>query len=200
MEPNFTTSFLPNSLDEVLAPSTVFSLELTQVINRTAPLDSDGLSTYSGIWLSAFNVEADQLFHGETRYTYYRRTYTNITIIIDQSLFYVSNVQEPIARQTEVTFHSFLFTNVILELFGLLFLLNKLIIIPAFQKIVARIKNRHPKNQNTIITEDLTNVIVNDNKSLEIFRTITSIKSYRRSSDVTHTTALSAENEHYITK
>lgn len=181
METNFLQTFIPPSLDEVLAPSTIFSLELTQIINRTAPLSSDGSSNHSGVWLSTFKVEEDQLFIGETRYTYYQRTYTNITVTIDQSLFYVSNVQEPIARQTEVIFHSLLFTNVVLELFGLLFLVNKLIIIPALHKIMDRIKQKFSKNKVTIIKEDLTQVVVVEkNNAFQILKATTKIKSHRR--------------------
>lgn len=181
MEPNFTRSFVSTSLDEVLASSVVFSIELTQIINRTAPLAGDGLSRYSGIWLSSFKVEEDQVFLGETRYTYYQRSFTNITVIIDQSLFYVNNVQEPIARKTEVIFHSLLFTNVVLELFGLLFLVNKLIIIPAFHKISERIQHKLTKNQVHTIQEDLNTVVVDHTKTINILKKAEFLKSRRRS-------------------
>lgn len=181
MEPNFTRSFVSSSLDEVIAPSAVFSIELTQIINRTAPLEGDGSSRYSGIWLSSFKVEEDQLFLGESRYTYYQRTFTNISVIIDRSLFYVNNVQEPIARQTEVIFHSLLFTNVVLELFGLLFLLNKLIIIPAFEKILAHIQHKLSKNQVHTINEDLTTVVVDRTKTVNILKRAELLKSHRQS-------------------
>ena len=180
METNFVRTFVSSSLDEVLAPSTVFSLELTQIINRTAPLSSDDSSNYSGIWLSTFKVEEDQLFHEENRYKSYKRIYTNISVTIDQSLFYVSNVQEPIARQREIIFHSLLFTNVVLELFGLLFLVTKLILIPAIQKIIQFIKYRSNKNQVIIIKEDLNKVVVLVDKenTLKNIKPTTIIKSH----------------------
>jgi hypothetical protein len=155
MELNFASTFLPNSLDEVLAPSTFFKLTLTEIINRTDPLNSDDLPTYSGIWSSSFNVNIDELFSTETRYTLYQRTFTNITISIGESLFYVSNQQKPIARQSEIIFRNLLFTIVLLELFGLFFLLNKLLIIPLFNIIYQCLQKFSKRNQIHIIKTDL---------------------------------------------
>jgi hypothetical protein len=179
---NFSSNFLPSSLNEVLASSTLFSLELTQIINRTAPLNSEDLSIYSGIWSSSFNVEIDQLFSELTRYSYYQRTYTNLSISIDESVFYVSNVQEPIARQTEIIFHNLLFTIVVLEVFGLLFLIIKLLLIPMFYTLFERIK--YILNRNRVIpTKDNLDEVVVDEINLVTTRKPSSImKSHHRQS------------------
>jgi hypothetical protein len=149
MDLNFASTFVSSSLDQVLAESTVFSIELTQIVNQTDPLDSDGLSTFSAIWSYSFSVDSDQLFTNESRYTFFYRTQTNISITIDQNIFYISNLQQPIARQTEVIFHSLLFTIVVLEVFGLIFLLVKLLFIPVFRKILDRLRHKLSKSGDT---------------------------------------------------
>jgi hypothetical protein len=159
MEVNFASTFVPNSLDEVLSPSTFFTLTLTPIINRTDPLNSNDFPTYSGIWSSSFNVNKDELFSEETRYTLYQRTYTNVTISIVESLFYVSNQEKPIARQSEIIFRNLLFTIVLLELFGLLFLLNKLLIIPLFNIIYQYLQRFSKKNQVHIINNNINTKI-----------------------------------------
>ncbi|CAF1108947.1 unnamed protein product [Adineta steineri] len=160
MELNFASTFISSSLDQVLASSTLFSLQLTQIINRTAPLDNGGSDIYGAIWSSSFIVDTDELFSEETRYTLFKRTFTNITINIAESIFYVSNVQEPIARQTEIIFHNFLFTIVVLELFGLLFLVIKLLLLPVFNSIYKRVNYIWNRNRVDVIKRNLTKVVV----------------------------------------
>ncbi|CAF4058555.1 unnamed protein product, partial [Adineta steineri] len=62
-------------------------------------------------------VNSAQLFTNESQYTFFYRTTTNISVTIEQNIFYIGNLQQPIARQTEVMFHSLLFTIVVLEVF-----------------------------------------------------------------------------------
>ncbi|CAF1543520.1 unnamed protein product [Adineta ricciae] len=142
MSLNFSSTFVPLSINQVLASATLFSLQLTQNVNRTAPLSTDGYSTYSAMWSPSFNVNTDELFSEETRHTLFQRMYTNISITIEKSIFYVSNVQEPIARRTEIIFHNLLFTIVVLELFGLFFLIFKLLLFPLMQSIIERISTK----------------------------------------------------------
>jgi hypothetical protein len=52
---------------------------------------------------------------------------------------YVSNIQQAIARQTEAVFHNLHFTIVFLELFGLIFLICKLFLVPLFRAIHERL-------------------------------------------------------------
>jgi hypothetical protein len=151
---NFASAFVSSSLDQVLAGSIVFPIELTQIVNQTDPLSSGGLPTFSAIWSYSFSVDSDQLFTNESRYTFFYRTQTNISVTIGQNIFYISNLQQPIARQTEVIFHSLLFTIVVLEVFGLIFLVGKLLFIPMFRTILHRL---HPEQSTTKDTpmEDL---------------------------------------------
>ncbi|CAF1167385.1 unnamed protein product [Adineta steineri] len=147
MELNFASTFVSSSLDEVLAESTTFPITLTKVVNQTDPLASDGLSTYGGIFSSAFNVNSDILFTNETRYTFIYRTATNITVTTTEDNFYVSNLQQPIARQTEIIFHNLLFTIVILEVFGLVYLVTKLLLTPVLKNVFSRLQKKFPTNK-----------------------------------------------------
>lgn len=161
LELNCASTFVPTSLDQALAASTSFALQLTQIINRTAPLNSDGLATYSAIWSSAFNVNADEIFSTETRYSFFQRTSTNIAVTIEESLFYVSNQQRPIARQKEIIFRSLLFTTVVLELFGLIFIILKLLLFPLLHIVHQRLQSVSKRNQVTPV-QDQGNVMMTD--------------------------------------
>lgn len=162
MDLNFASTFVSSSLDQVLAQSTVFPIELTQIVNQTDPLNSDGLSVFSAIWSYSFSVDSDQLFTNENRYTFFYRTQTNISVTIDQNIFYISNLQQPIARQTEIIFHSLLFTIVVLEVFGLIFLVVKLLFIPVFRIILDHLRHKLLKNRDSPM-DDLSTIEVKTN-------------------------------------
>ncbi len=51
-------------------------------------------------------------------------------IQLTESEFFVENKQEPIARKFEILFHNVLFLGITIELFGLAFLISKLIFLP----------------------------------------------------------------------
>ncbi|CAF1259843.1 unnamed protein product [Adineta steineri] len=165
---NFASTYVPSSLNEVLADSTTFPIELTQIVNQTDPLNDNGLSTFSGIWSYSFSVNSDELFVNETRYTFFYRTQTNISVTIDENIFYISNVQQPIARQTEVVFRNLLFTIVVLEVFGLVFLVVKLLIIPVCRTINNRIYKKFIKKKQTSPTNDIAVIVVKTNHSANI--------------------------------
>ena len=110
---------------------------MTAIVNETAPLNSDDLATFSAVWSSSFNVNSDELFTNESRSTFFYRKQTNITVAISESIFYVSHLQQPIARQIEVVFRNLLFTIIVLEVFGFVFLLTKLLLVPSYRKAVA---------------------------------------------------------------
>jgi hypothetical protein len=95
------------------------------------------------------SVDSDQLFTNQSRYTFFYRTQTNISVTIGQDIFYISNLQQPIARQTEIIFHCLLFTIVVLEVFGLLFLLMKLLFIPVFRTILNHLRHKQLQSQDT---------------------------------------------------
>jgi len=144
---NFASTFVPSSLDQVLATSSVFAIDLTQIVNQTDPLNSSGLGTFSAIWSYSLSVASDQLFTNQSQYTFFYRTQTNISVTIGEDIFYISNLQQPIARQTEIIFHCLLFTIVVLEVFGLLFLLMKLLFIPVFRTILNHFRHKQLQSQ-----------------------------------------------------
>jgi hypothetical protein len=179
-------TFVPASLEQVLASSTSFSLQLTQIINRTAPLISDGSSMYSAIWSLSFDVNTDELFTKETRYTFFQRTYTNVTVVIEESLFYVSNVQLPIALQTKIIFRTLLFTVVVLELSGLFFLIIKLLLVPVFLAINERLHHLSKKNRVSAIKDDLTMVRVDSGTVPTISKPALKMKPHGRGLIITY--------------
>ncbi|CAF2969658.1 unnamed protein product [Rotaria sp. Silwood2] len=138
LELNFASTFIPLLVDQVLARSSLFSLQLTSIINKTASLSVDGLTTFSGIWSSSYDANTGETFNTENRYTFFKRTQTSVNVTITKTIFYISNIQEPIARQTEIIFRNFLFVILVLEAFGLLFLIVKLLISPMFRRLIDR--------------------------------------------------------------
>lgn len=129
MESNFTTTFVSTSQNGVLAESIDFSILLTQVVNETTPQNTDELSTFSGIWIRLLNVESSKLFKNESKYTSFYRSQTNISVTVGQNMFQIK-----ILQQTEMIFIDLLFPMVVLELFELLFLIIKLLLMLIFWK------------------------------------------------------------------
>lgn len=66
---------------------------------------------------------------------------TILTISISETAFYIKNNQAPIAKRQEIIFHNLLFTIVCLDIFGLIFLIFKLILIPLFEYLLNQRKN-----------------------------------------------------------
>lgn len=123
----------------------------------------------SGLWQTSFlgSELADQiLYNRRGEYHRYLSTETVLTVTLNENHFYVENVQEPIARKTEANFHTILFASLALEMFGLTFLMFKLILAPLFRLVerrflsCIRIKLCHPKvmDDPTEVT-DVTDVI-----------------------------------------
>ncbi|CAF3345973.1 unnamed protein product [Rotaria socialis] len=184
LELNFSSAFVSSSSDEVLAPSTSFVIGLTAIVNQTDPLNSDDWPTFSAIWSSSFDVITDELFTVENRYTFFQRTQTNISITIQKSIFYVNNKQEPIARQTEIIFHNLLFTIVVLELFCLVFLINKLLILPLYHSISSLLHYLLKKNRVGANENKLSMAIVEKFNRPIIRKSIPSIKPRHRCSTI----------------
>ena len=130
-----------------MAPSTVYALKLSQIVNQTNPLNANDLPKYSATWFVTFDVRTDELFVAETRYSFFQRYQTNLSITLESSIYYVKNLQQPIVRQTEVIFHNLLFTIVVLELFGLSFLICKLLLAPLIRLTLERIRRFRSKSQ-----------------------------------------------------
>ncbi|CAM4911287.1 unnamed protein product [Rotaria socialis] len=167
MELNFASTFTSSSLDQVLAQSTVFPIQLTQIVNETAPLNMNRLPTFSAIWAYSFNLDTTELFQSESEYTFFYRSQTNISIIIGQNTFYIKNLQQPIVQETEVIFHDLLFTIVVLEVFGLLFLIIKLLLAPMLVAIFTQLHFYLSKKIRVSPANDLAVVIAKDKDTLD---------------------------------
>jgi hypothetical protein len=111
------------------------TLQLTKLINRTYPLSEDGQTEFSAIWLPFFSDTLDQMFVDETEYKYATSSSTVLSIVISETSYYILNTQRPIAAEDELIFTNLLFTIVCLEIFGLGFLIFKLIIIPFLKRV-----------------------------------------------------------------
>ena len=92
-------------------------------------------SDFSGIYIPTFTVDMNSLFLSNDQYVLSKLTLTTLTIDISETPYYVKNLQQPIARQSEIIFHNLLFTVVCLEIFGLVFLLYKLAFKPIYRGI-----------------------------------------------------------------
>lgn len=163
MELKFASTFVSLSLDQILAPSTVFLIDLTQITNKTALLNANDLSTFSTIWSYALNVTSDELFTNESQYKFFYRIQTNISIIIDRNIFYVSNLREPIAWQVEVIFHNLLFTVVVLDVFALLFLIIKFLFVSVFRGMLICLRFHRLTRIQVNPIDDLTMVVAKNN-------------------------------------
>src|ERR1700722_9176230 len=94
-------------------------------------------SEFTGLWYPTFVVDKNQMFITAEYYvTSANLTKTTITIVISETLYFIQNHQSPITRQSEVIFHNLLFTIVCLEIFGLIFLIFKLALIPLLNIIM----------------------------------------------------------------
>ncbi len=100
------------------------------------------------------------------------RIQTNISITIDQNIFYVSNLREPIARQVEVIFRNLLFTVVVLEVLALLFLIIKFLFVSVFRAMLIRLRFYQSIKIQVNPTDDLTMVIVKNNDPLSVDKQI----------------------------
>lgn len=125
--------------DHILAPSTEIIIHMTAVINQTSPMNPSERPVLGAEWALSVDALMDEVFTVETRYTFYKREKTIISIVLVDEVYYVSNVQQPIARRTEIIFRTLLFTTVVIELFRLAFLISKLLFLPFFRFAAIRL-------------------------------------------------------------
>jgi hypothetical protein len=111
------------------------TLQLTKVVNQTYPLSEDGETQFSGVWSPTFSGTLDQMFVDESEYNYGTSSSSVISITISETTYYIMNVERPITDEDELIFTNLLFTIVCLEIFGVGFLIFKLIIIPTVKYI-----------------------------------------------------------------
>ena len=132
------------------------TLQLTKVINRTYALSEDGETQFSAVWLPTFTGGLDQMFVDESEYKYATSSSTILSIVISETAYYTLNVERPITDEDELIFTNLLFTIVCLEIFGLGFLIFKLIIIPLFKYIFDRFHRRASTEKSSMDSLDLT--------------------------------------------
>ncbi|CAF1175258.1 unnamed protein product [Didymodactylos carnosus] len=127
-------------LNRTLSQSATLLLQFIRMINATEPLSDGEKTVFSALWIPTFSYVSDQLFLTEAQYVGNTRNNTLLTLQLSEKAYYVINTQAPIAKQSEVIFHAILFTVVCLELFGLVFLIFKLVLLPFFKFMVAKIE------------------------------------------------------------
>jgi hypothetical protein len=132
-ELNFHQSYSKNGY--ALSRTLPVTIAMTKVINETKPMVGDE-SEFSGIYIPTFTVDMNSLFISNAQYVVSALTSTTLNIDITETPYYVKNLQEPIARQSEIIFRNLLFTVVCLEIFGLVFISYKLLFKPIYFKIV----------------------------------------------------------------
>jgi hypothetical protein len=111
------------------------TLQITKVINQTYPLSGNGEIQLSSIWLPSFSGTLDQMFVDESEYRYATSSSTVLSIVISETSYYILNIERPITDEDELIFTDLLFTIVCLEIFGLGFLIFKLMVIPLCKRV-----------------------------------------------------------------
>ena len=119
----------------ILSRTLPVAVAMTKVINETKPMVGEELE-FSNIYIPTFTVDMNSLFVTNDQYVRSASATAILTIDITETPYYVKNLQEPIARQSEIIFRNLLFTNVCLEIFGLVFLSYKLLLKPLYYSIV----------------------------------------------------------------
>ena len=128
---------------QTMSVNTAVNLQLTRLINETAPLTTTDSTLFSAIWspLSVPRSLSDQLvFAKQGNYLRYLFTQHLLILELSETAFLIENYQEPIARQAEVIFHAILFMMGCLEVFALIFLIFRLFCWPILRFLRRRIK------------------------------------------------------------
>ncbi|CAF4632835.1 unnamed protein product [Rotaria socialis] len=111
------------------------TLQLTKVINRTYALTEGGQTQLSGIWMPYVSTDTNQIFVNENEYIYAISSNTILSLVISETPYYVLNIQQPIVDEAELIFTNVLFTILCMEIFGLVLLIFKVIIVPLFRRL-----------------------------------------------------------------
>ena len=133
--------------NRTLSANPNIQLQLIRLINTTEPLSDGGKAHLSALWIPTFSYVSDQLFLTETQYVGNSRSQILLTVSLSEKAYFVMNTQTPITKQVEVIFRSILFTIVCLEMFGLLFIIFKLLFVPLFRWIMFNCQWIHPSNK-----------------------------------------------------
>ncbi|CAF1118135.1 unnamed protein product [Adineta ricciae] len=124
----------------ILARNLPIALALTKVINETLAIDG-GDPIFSGIYIPTFTVDYNSLFFTEDQFIRSTLTLTTLTLVITETPYYVKNLQQPIAKPSEIVFQNLLFITVCLELFGLIFLSYKLLFKPFYLNVLKKYRD-----------------------------------------------------------
>ncbi|CAF2822836.1 unnamed protein product [Rotaria sp. Silwood2] len=151
-ELNFYQSF--SKIGQILAQNLPIALALTKLINETLPMVGEE-SKLSGIFIPTFTADFNSLFLSNDQYVRSSIGSTTPTIEINETPYYVKNLQQPIAKQSEIIFHNLLFTIVCLEIFGLVFLFFKLILKPLYYYCFG---TKMTKYEEKYVNTEITNV------------------------------------------
>ena len=118
---------------------------LTKLINRTYGLSEHEPMHLNAVWLPSVAVGVDDTFSDESEYVYATSSSSVLTMSISETPYYTVNTQKPIADFAELIFTNILFTIVCLEIFGLVFLVFKLILLPWFKRLISYCQRRFGK-------------------------------------------------------
>jgi hypothetical protein len=139
-----------STTSETLSRMTTLHIMMVKVINMTKPLKVGGDTHYDGRWAPTFvesSLSDELIYEQDGHYLRYISERTIVTITLSEHPFYLQNNQQPIVRRAELAFHTLLFCTLIIELFGMGFLLFRLVIMP-FIRAVLRCYHREKRNDN----------------------------------------------------
>jgi hypothetical protein len=147
----FYESFWKNG--HILSEALLVAIALTKVINETQRMSGDE-SDFGGIYVPTFTADEHSLAVSNAQYIRSKLKSTTLKIEITETSYYVKNLQQPIARHFEIIFRNLLFTVVCLEIFGLLFILYKIVFKPFHRLVIRKCGNDKEK---IIFNEKQTN-------------------------------------------
>ncbi len=139
-----------STVNETLSSMTTLHMIMIKVVNVTKPLKVGGDTHYDGRWAPTFvesSLSDELIYEQDGHYLRYISERTIVTITLSEHPFYLQNNQQPIVRRAELAFHTLLFCTLIIELFGMGFLLFRLVIMP-FIRAVLRCYHREKRNDN----------------------------------------------------
>lgn len=113
-----------NRSDQVLSSNPIIHLQLTKSVNMTESLTSNENTTYAGLWLPTFTYDINQLFRRLNSSEALPQT--TLLLELRETAFFIRNKQEPIARRSEIIFHTILFIGVCIDLTCMILLISKL--------------------------------------------------------------------------
>ena len=162
-ELNFYQSFF--KYGKILAQNLPINIYMTKNINQTLPM-TDEETDFSGIYIPSFPFDSNNLFLTNDEYIRSSLSSTTLSIVLSETPYYVQNLQQPIAKSSEIVFHNVLFTVVCLEIFGLTFLLHKLIIQPIHRLILREYCFQNEETQSNKDDDDSDNNNIVETKNL----------------------------------